>query len=267
MTPEQIARCKQEFDSFLENHAKKLPGKVLFAKLWGSWSHDCAKPDSDFDFKAVYALPPSDFHGLRRVDETVDHKKPDWEAHELGKFCRLLLSGNPGIVECLFTDAFFVSCWPFNDLRSQRMRFLTEQAVVAYTGYAKGQLGRYRAGRSVHSKQGEPGEKWLYHLVRLLNDAERISMGQPPDVWKTGAEREFLMKIRNEEVALDEVADKAEADLRSIEARRSEWKVAPPVDEDWLHSWLVDAREVHAADVVEGRSGGIDVWTYDKLHD
>src|SRR5690606_12561655 len=78
-----------ELNKFLAT--REFPGKLLFAKVWGSRSHNTDKPDSDWDFSGVYVAPTKDFLGLTPPPETTQNKegqeKPDYSFHEVGKFC------------------------------------------------------------------------------------------------------------------------------------------------------------------------------------
>lgn len=238
-----VTRCTEEFDRFVGEDCPRLPGQLLFAKLWGSWSHHTALPTSDFDFIAVYQAPAISFLGLKTPDETVVHDKPDWQAYELGKFVRLLRTGNPGILECLFTEEFMISSPTFDFLRSRRRDFLTVSAVNAYQKYAEGQLAKLLKGMAVHAKGGEPNEKWAYHVCRLLQDALSISQGGEPKVIKTGADLDFLMGIRTGAVPLEQAISFAHASVKALEATRSAWKVAPDLDSDGLSRWLEGVRK------------------------
>jgi hypothetical protein len=235
-------RCTEQFDDFLSNHCPALPGKLVFAKLWGSWSHNTALPDSDFDFIAVYQAPTVEFLGLTSPKDTVTHDKPDWQAYELGRFAGLLSSGNPGIIECLFTDDFVYQTPEWLALKARRRDFLTDRAVVAYQKYAEGQLARLEKGMAVHAKGGEPNEKWAYHVVRLMQDALRISRGGCPEVVRTGAERDFLLGIRTGAVPLLEAIQFARETAEVLRQTRAGWAVAPTLDTDWLNRWVTEVR-------------------------
>jgi len=239
-------KCTQAFDTFLIGKVPKFPGKTIFAKVWGSHSHDCARATSDVDFLAVYMSPPADFLGLLAPVATVDATGPDFQAHELGKFCQLLLKGNPGIVECLFTEQFCVQMWPFTELVAERRRFLTARCVEAYAAYARSQLHRLEAGRSVHASGGDPTEKWAFHMARLMQDATRIAQGKDPEVVKTGVARQFLLNLREGIYPLSEAVQYTHAALEHLEHLRPSWEVAPPVDVDWLNTWLVGVRWKYA---------------------
>jgi predicted nucleotidyltransferase len=83
--------------------SRDWPGNIIYAKIWGSHSHNTQLPTSDVDYLLVYAAPRDAILGLFKRPDTVDGTKPDFQAHEVGKFCELLIKGNPAIVEMLFT--------------------------------------------------------------------------------------------------------------------------------------------------------------------
>src|SRR6185503_19803307 len=95
-----------ELQEFMQN--RTFPGKIIFSKVWGSRSHNCEKPDSDWDFSGVYVGDTRKVLSLTPAAETTQNnegaEKPDFSFHEVGKFSSLLLTGNPGIVEMLFTE-------------------------------------------------------------------------------------------------------------------------------------------------------------------
>jgi len=231
----------------LEDFLKRdFPGRLLFARVWGSMAHNTAKPESDVDFVAVYAAPTDEVLGLFGVRDTVVNKegeKPDFQAHEVGKFCRLLLKGNPGILECLFSEKFTYETGEWQALKAERRRFLSVQAVNQYVGYAKGQLQKLQAGTSLHTKGGKFCEKWGYHLIRILGDAKRIASGEDPVVWKEGNERDLLMKIRRHEILQSEIEAVARGLMDEINSRLEHPKIRGDGDAAFLNSWLLGIRK------------------------
>jgi predicted nucleotidyltransferase len=229
-------------EQFLEK--KVFPGKVIFAKVWGSRSHNTNKPDSDWDFSGVYVAPTKEFLGLDRPAETVQNKegqeKPDYSFHEVGKFCNLLLTGNPGILEMLFTERLFHSTDDWQPLVENRHRFLSKSAVNHYVGYAEGQLKRLKSDSYLHTSGGKYNEKWAYHLMRLLIDADRIVSGGEPVVWKVGEEREFLMRIRCGEMTQEEVEREANSHIDKL--RNTVSAIREKGDRVFLNDWLVALR-------------------------
>lgn len=222
---------------------KKGPinGSILFSKVWGSHSHNTHLPSSDVDYTGVYAAPTEVVLGLHPPAETLTGEKPDYQIHEVKKFCDLLIKGNPAIIEMLFTDRFYTGSDQWDQLLRVRNKFLTAKAVKQYLGYSKAQLERFRNSKPVHSKGGVPGEKWCYHMVRVAWDAERIARGEPPLVWKEGEEREKLMAIRTGLWTAEQAIQEAEATIARIDASKP-WPIPDEPDEGMINSWLLEVR-------------------------
>lgn len=231
-------------DDFLSTHT--FPGQVLFAKVWGSHSHNTHLETSDTDFLVVYVAPTDKILSLNPPPETMDGKGPDFQAHELKKFCSLLLKGNPAIVECLFTEKLFKFTPEWTKLIDDRKKVLTKRCIQQYIGYANGQLQRMKNGASVHTKGGRPTEKWKYHIIRLLFDATRIVTGNEPLVWKphNSDERNYLMNIRNGVYSDEEVVGRANQMIKDIDAALVFSKIPDEVDSEWLNNWMLNIRGV-----------------------
>jgi predicted nucleotidyltransferase len=236
-----------ELHEFLNTH--KVPGKMLFAKVWGSRSHNTHKEDSDWDFSGLYIAPTRDVLGMSEMQETYQNEdnapKPDFAFHEGRKFATLLLKGNPGILEMLFTERMCIETPEWCALKERRNSFLSKESVQQYVGYAEGQLKRLKAGSCLHTKGCGYNEKWAYHLMRLLIDAQRIVEGGEPLVWKEdGPERDFLMSIRRELVSRDEVVSEADKRIKFIYGilDSEDCKLPAVGDKEFLQNWLVDVR-------------------------
>ena len=221
--------------------AALLPGRPLFLKLAGSHSHNLDVEGSDYDYLAVYQAPLREMLSVRGPRETTDHKKPDLEAHEAAKFCRLLLKGNPGMVEMLFTERHCVTSPAWLALQENRQRFLSRQVVFQYTGYARGQLQRLRNGTRLHTKGGEYNTKWAYHALRVAADALRIASGQAPVVWKEGDERDLLLAVRRGEWSQEQVEEEIARRLQAVD-EAAPWPLPERGEEAWLDGWLFELR-------------------------
>lgn len=233
---------EREILEFIGSH--QFPGKVIFAKTWGSHSHNTHLETSDWDFSGVYIAPIHSIIGMNHVQETKENdkgSKPDFAFHEVGKFCDLLMKGNPGLIEMLFTERMVYRTAEWDELIAERQRFLSATAVNSYLGYAEGQLKRLRSGKSVHSTGGQYNEKWAYHLVRGLKDAFRIASGDVPVVWKEGDEHKLLMDIRNGVINQNEVEGIAANEVNKILDIKP-WRLPEQGDREWLNAWLIDLR-------------------------
>lgn len=225
--------------------SSKLPGKLIFSKVWGSYSHNTQISSSDVDYLAIYECPPLDLLSLNPPPDTVDGTTPDFQAHEMRKFCTLLLKGNPGVVECLFTVDGYKGSKTWDSLLKLRHLFLNKVTLDSYLGYCNGQLKRLNNGSRLHTKGGEYNTKWAYHLIRLAMDAERISKRQEPLVWKnTGtAEHTLLMEIRDGQYTIDQIERMFTRIEGYIIENKESNNIPDSIPREQLNEWLVKERE------------------------
>lgn len=221
----------------------EMKGWVLFSKVWGSHSHDTQLPSSDIDYTGVYVAYNKDLLGLSPPDDTLRGNKPDYQIHEVKKFCDLLLKGNPSIIEMLFTEKLKWCDPKWDVLYEARKLFLSATVVEQYLGYSGAQLQRFRNSKPVHSKGGVAGEKWCYHMVRVAWDAERIALGGEPLVWKEGEERQKLMMIRTGVWTTERAVKEAEETIARIDARKP-WPIPERANEQFLNDWLLWIRGI-----------------------
>lgn len=221
-----------------------MDGVLIFSKVWGSHSHNTHLPESDVDYLGVYQAHTHTLLGMYPPAETLEGKKPDFQVHEVGKFCTLLMKGNPGIVEMLFTERMFWAHTDFQELMrpENRKMFLTKTAVKQYLGYMQGQLRKLAHGSGLHAKGGTYTTKWAYHIVRLGEDALRIARGREPIVWKEGLELDRLMKIRHGEWNQSMVEHFVTEIVRHIEEAKP-WPIPDEGNAAWLNDWLLRVRK------------------------
>lgn len=149
------------------------PGKVILQAVMGSHAYGLARPDSDYDRKGVYVTPALDLLGLRPPKDTVTHTDPDFEYHEVGKFCRLALKCNPTVLEQLFLtgDQYEFTTAEGRALIHARSHFLSKERVRgAFGGYAMDQIKRLqrRGDGSFSSDTRHRKEKHARHCFRLM---------------------------------------------------------------------------------------------------
>ena len=226
-----------------QNPERPIRGSVLFSKVWGSWSHDTQIPSSDVDYTGVYIANTKEVLGLQPPPDTLTGEKPDYQFHEVKKFCGLLLKGNPGVIEMLYTEKLYWADPRWETIKKERERLLCHTVVKQYLGYSQAQLKRFRSGKPVHATGGIPGEKWCYHMVRVAFDAARIASGEGPKVWKEGHEKGLLMSIRNGKTPTAEAVKIAEQIMSDIDASKP-WAVPEKADTEFLNDWLLSMREV-----------------------
>jgi len=157
--------------------------------LGGSRAFGTAFPDCDYDYYGVFTHSPKEFGGLYPPKESYQtcQGEMDYTFHELRKFCRLAVAGNPTILDTLFSPYVIYQDLVGRGLRGMCSSFLSKRILLAYLGYATNQLERYQRGVRLHSRQGTPNPKFVSHAARLLYGGLHLA--------KTG---EFLVMLPDE---------------------------------------------------------------------
>ncbi|MBI2901884.1 MAG: nucleotidyltransferase domain-containing protein [Planctomycetes bacterium] len=171
----------------------------------GSKAYGIDVPGSDDDFVGTFVAPLRDFVSLCGSDDTFTGFKPDFALHEIGKFCRLALKGNPTILEVLWNpDVVEQDEWG-RELTAMRSSFLHRGSLAPYVGYAESQMKRMVAGKRLHAKGGGYNGKYGAHLLRLVHAG--IGLARTGEV-VVRADRELaatLLRVRSGEVSMGEV--------------------------------------------------------------
>ena len=167
-----------------------MPHNTILAAVAGSKAFGLDTPESDTDFTGVFVTPLRKFvdprgHGADTITKSVANGDPvDAAFHELGKFCRLALAGNPTVLETLWSPPRYLTPAGIG-LTEARRGFLSKASLKPYFGYYTSQRRRLEAGMSVHTTGGEWNPKFGAHMLRLLLAAEHLA--------KTG---EVLVSLR-----------------------------------------------------------------------
>lgn len=168
--------------------------------MTGSTAYGLATENSDVDIKGVYLLPTREIlkMGFNPEKTTRDHTEPDWVYHEVGKFMKLVVSGNPTVTELLYLEKYTKSTIYGDLLINNRELFLSTPAVMhSYRGYALSQAKRLNN----RTDQGLDGyasalknrfAKHTRHCFRLLMQARQLLETGTLTVRVTPEEREWL---------------------------------------------------------------------------
>ncbi len=160
---------------------------VLLSGIVGSTAYGLAREGSDVDRLGIFAAPTVEVAGLDWHHDRETHvtTKPDSTMHEVGKWVRLALKGNPTITELTWlppdlldhVDPVFGA-----RLIGMRTAFLSDRGVrSAYGGYARQQAHRLqgRGDGSFSSDTRKRTTKHARHLLRLLRQGrELLTTGQ-----------------------------------------------------------------------------------------
>ena len=84
------------------------PDNIILEGVTGSTAYGLATENSDVDVKGVYLLPTKEVLSLQFNPQktTRDNTNPDWVYHEIGKFMKLVMNGNPTVTELLYLDEY-----------------------------------------------------------------------------------------------------------------------------------------------------------------
>lgn len=189
------------------------PDNIILEGVTGSTAYGLATENSDVDIKGVYLLPTKTVLsiGFQPEHTTKDHTDPDWVYHEVGKFMKLVINGNPTVTELLYLDEYTILTPIGQLLIDNRSAFLSTKAVSnAYRGYAFSQAKRLNN----RTEQGLDGydsslknrfAKHTRHCFRLLMQARQLLETGTLDVKVTPEQREYLFAMG--EKTADEVVE------------------------------------------------------------
>jgi len=106
----------------------------------GSWMFGTNTETSDEDTIEIYKCRNDDLLGLNYKEH--DDLNKDYRRYELGKFIRLLINGNPNMLEVLYApeDCILESTYEWKYLQSFRHIFLTKKIYDTFVGYAHTQI-------------------------------------------------------------------------------------------------------------------------------
>lgn len=187
--------------------------KVILEGVTGSRAYGLDTEKSDTDIKGIYILPTSKVLsiGFNPEKTTRDHADPDFVYHEVGKFMKLVLSGNPTVTELLYLNEYTHMTPIGQILIDNRDAFLSTKAIVnAYRGYAFSQAKKLNN----RTDQGMDGydsslknrfSKHTRHCFRLLMQARQLLETGTLNVKVTPEQREYLFAMG--EKTADEVVD------------------------------------------------------------
>lgn len=217
------------------------PENIILEGVTGSVAYGLNTENSDVDIKGVYLLPTKEVLSLRFNPEktTKDHVDPDWVYHEVGKFMKLVISGNPTVTELLYLNDYTTLTPVGQMLIDNRSYFLSHDAIMnAYRGYAFSQAKRLNN----RTEQGLDGfAKHTRHCFRLLMQARQLLETGTLDVRVTPQQREYLFEMG--EKTADEVVEEFMRQDREFENVKSILPEKPDMDK--LNALLYEIRGLH----------------------
>lgn len=196
---------------------KQVP---LLTGVVGSTAYGLAHAGSDRDRLGVFAYRSAELWKVgQTLQDTFASHDPDITRHELAKFVRLALAGNPTVSELLWLDGYDdATDWGLR-LIDIRTAFLSRDRIRdAYLGYAQAQFRKLAAhGDSFSSDTRARTAKHARHLFRLLEQGAAL--------YRTGH-----LPIRVADPAF--YAEVSGWDLDRVQAEYAVREAAFPTDDD-----------------------------------
>jgi hypothetical protein len=209
----------------------------------GSKSYGIDVEGSDDDYVGVFVAPLGELlsmSGLAR--DTYAANDPDYTLHEIGKFCRLALQGNPAILETLWNpDVVARDPWG-DELVALRGRMLHRGSLQVYLDYAEAQMRKMVKGSGLHAKGGTYNGKFGAHLIRLLHAGLRLGetgevmVRVPADLAST------LLEIRSGGASMEKVLALARPLADRLKKLTADNVLPAAADVDAVNDLVVRAR-------------------------
>lgn len=114
--------------------------KIIFKTIVGSQMFGTNTSTSDTDIAEIYMCDPDDLFGFEYKEH--DDVDKDYRRYELGKFIKLLMNGNPNMLEILNAphDCILQSSVEWEYIQTYKHLFVTKNIYNTMVNYAKSQL-------------------------------------------------------------------------------------------------------------------------------
>lgn len=140
MNIEQLI-CTKDYE-FLKTN-KHLGDKFIFLTLGGSYAYGTNIETSDVDVRGCCLNTKAELLGMSNFEQFIDNRT-DTTIYGFNKLIKLLTNCNPNTIELLGCkkEHYFLLTPIAQDLINNRKMFLSQKAVISFSGYAMQQLRR-----------------------------------------------------------------------------------------------------------------------------
>jgi predicted nucleotidyltransferase len=155
--------------------------REIMRGLAGSRAYGLSTPDSDYDWRGVFAHKTEEILGVHPMTETIEAKSTDTVYHEAGKFVRLALQANPNILEQFWLDEYTLETPEWRTLMARKDAFLSQRIFKTYGGYAIAQMKKLKSREAqgmvgFGPKVSKRTTKHARHLLRLMIQGQELAM-------------------------------------------------------------------------------------------
>jgi len=210
----------------------------------GSKAYGISVEGSDDDYVGVFVPSLERFLSLRGFGpETHAANDPDFTLHEIGKFCRLALKGNPAILETLWNQNVLSRSRVGEALINLRRSFLHRGSLEVYVDYAGSQLKKMVKGKGLHAKGGAYNGKYGAHLIRLLHSGLDLAETGEVTVRVSPKLATTLLDIRSGKLTMEDVLRMARPLLEKLKGLTHENSLPARADEERINALVQEARQ------------------------
>lgn len=253
------------------NIPKFLLSNTQYLTIMGSHAYGCNNQDSDYDVYGFAIRPLDDIFphlrgdiiGFGRQKKNFEQynqtaiidkdsgQEYDFTIYSMVKYFNLLMECNPNIIESLYTpfNCILHSTAIGNKVRENRHIFLHKGLYYKFQGYAMSQLHKMKSKNpekgSKRSKDIEEhgyDTKYLYNLVRMLNECEQLLETGDMHLQR---DREIYKAIRRGEWTEEQGYKYFEQRNDKLQELYNTSKLPYSPDEDKIKSLLLECLEMH----------------------
>lgn len=238
---------KELHDKNLINPPSFLLTNTTYLCVMGSICYGVETDSSDFDVYGFAIPPKSDifpyteklygFDEINVFEQWQKHhildqsalggkgREYDFSVFNIVKYVKLCMDSNPNMLDSLFVpqNCILHSTAVSELLRDNRKLFLSKSIWAKYKGYSYSQLHKAsgknpEAGSKRKALRDAYGmdTKFLYHVIRLLSEAEQILLEGDLDLQEKGR-REHMKAIRRGEVSEKDIREWASNKEKQLE--------------------------------------------------
>lgn len=136
-----------------------MPEKVIFKGKVGSRAFGTSTPLSDEDVATIFICDKNDLLGFKYKEH--DDIDKDNRRYEVGKFLKLLIAGNPNMLEILHSpvDCILEETEEFRMIKRERERFITRNLYNTFANYARTQITKAKGLNKMINWEGSKVER------------------------------------------------------------------------------------------------------------
>ncbi len=139
-------------------------------------------------------------------------------------------------MEALFSEKYLYQSKAWMKLKKHRKSFITKQAIEEFLSYSANMVDK-------KNKKNLPNKR-IYHVIRLMFEALRMIEGEEPTIEMFGEERDYLLKLKTDQLSNDEFEAKVVELRQKIESLRPWPKLPEKSDESIVDKWLKEIRSL-----------------------